>query len=286
MKSIDIILYRKYIIIITLVSVGLALSVLILIPFNKSVEFTGGFIFEVHSDVQDEKLEPIFGDKFGILRSGGKSTIRTSYIEGTTLEELQAKLSSVYTVSGSSMVAPSMTKSLIKKSFFAVFFSVLTIFIYLFLRFNVYYSFGSILTISHDVLLSVAFIKLMQIELGITTIAAILTIIGYSVNDTVIIYDKIRSHLTLKSKLAETINQSINDTLPRTIGTSLTTVLSIIPIAILTNGQIKDFSLIVIFGIFIGTISSIAVSALSLLPFEGRIYKILEIKKNLGKQTT
>lgn len=284
MKLLDVISYKKYIISITLASVVIALLILIFIPFNKSIEFTGGFIFDVTSDIEDSKLEPILGNKFIVYKSDTKSIIKTPYLEGITFEEVQAKLASLYTITGSSMVSPSITGSLIKKSLFAVFFSVLTVFIYLLIRFNIYYSFGSVLTITHDVLLSIAFIKLMQIELCITTIAAILTIIGYSVNDTVIIYDKIRSNLTLKSKLSDTVNHSINDTLPRTIGTSLTTVLSIIPVVILTDGQIKDFSIIVVFGIFIGTVSSIAVSALSLLLFEGRIHKLLEIKKNIGKE--
>jgi preprotein translocase SecF subunit len=282
MKKLDIVFYRKYIISLTAVSVFAAFLFLILISFNKSIEFSGGFVFEVSGDIDKNTIYDIFGEKVSIYDADHGYVVKMPYLENHTFDSVKAEMSNLYNVESASMVSPSMTDSLIKKSFLAVFFSVATVFIYLFLRFNLYYSFGSILTITHDIILTVAFIKIMHIELSITTIAAILTIIGYSVNDTVIIYDKIRSHFTIKSSLPAVINASINETLPRTIGTSLTTILSIVPIAVLTKGQIYDFAIIVIFGILIGTISSIAVSALSLLPFEEKIRAILELKKKIG----
>ena len=163
----------------------------------------------------------------------------------------------------------------------AIVFSIIAIFVYIFLRFNIYYSLGTISTILHDVILVVAFIKVCHIEFNITIIAAILTIIGYSVNDTVIIYDKIRTLLTLKSNIHTTINHAITSTLARTIGTSLSTALAIIPVLFLTSGSIKDFCLIVIFGIAVGTVSSIAVSALVLLPFQKKLFEIIKLKNEL-----
>ena len=286
MKKVDIIHYRKYIVSLTVISLLFAFLVLLIVPFNKSIEFSGGFVFEVYGEVDKQKISEIIGKSFETYKTNNGFIVKIPYIENETFDSVQQKIASLYQIGSASMIAPSMTSSLVNKSLLATTFAVATVFVYLFLRFNLYYSFGSILTILHDIILSIAFIKIMHIELSITTIAALLTIIGYSVNDTVIIYDKIRSHFTFKSNLKDIINASINETLPRTIGTSLTTIISIIPIAIFTQGQIHDFTIIVVFGILIGTISSIAVSALSLLPFEKQIRNILELKHKINKSIT
>lgn len=282
MKKIDIVSHKKPIFFLTCLFLFISFAILIFIPFNKSIEFIGGFVFEVSGEIKMESISQI-SEKSQIYSSSARHIIKIPYLQRETLESIQGKIAQNHKIKSASMVAPSMTSSLIQKSIIAVTLSVLTIFLYLFLRFNIYYSIGSILTITHDIILSVAFIKVMNIEISITTIAALLTIIGYSVNDTVIIYDKIRSYFHIKSSLSGVINTSINETLPRTINTSLTTVLSIFPVALLTSGQIHDFAIVVIFGIFIGTISSIAVSALSLLPFEKQIHSILQIKHKLTK---
>jgi preprotein translocase subunit SecF len=280
MKTFDIISKRIQILCTTLASFTIALLLIIAIPLNKSIEFTGGAVFEVF--VSSEKLSDFQNyissvDVTCASVGGGKYIIKTS--KTSNFEELSSRIASVSQINSSSVVAPSMTSSLIKKSVYAIIFSVLTVFIYILIRFNTYYSFGAIITIVHDLILSMAFIKIMHIEFGISTIAALLTIVGYSVNDTVIVYDKIRASLSSKCNFKERLNQAINSTLPRTVGTSLTTILAILPIIFFTSGDIKYFCEIVVFGIFIGTISSIAVSALFLLPFEVKILEILKIRE-------
>lgn len=280
MKTFDIISKRIRIICITLASFALSLLLIFVVPLNKSIEFTGGAVFEVV--VSNENLSQFQDyistiDASSVSMGNGKYAIKTA--KSSNFEELSSHLSNISQINSSALVAPSMTSSLIKQSIYAIIFAISTVFIYILVRFNTYYSFGAIVTIIHDLVLSMAFIKIMHIEFGISTIAALLTIVGYSVNDTVIVYDKIRASLSSKCNFKERLNQAINSTLPRTIGTSLTTVLAILPIIFFTSGDIKYFCEIVVFGIFIGTISSIAVSALFLLPFEAKILEILKIRE-------
>ncbi len=280
MKSFDIIAKRLPIFSFTLISVIISFILIAIVPFNKSIEFTGGVLFSVtsHSNSQDfhsfiKKTPDIFLTKIG----DDKYLIKALKMD--KIEDFSQRLSVVAQIDSSSVIAPSMTSTLLRKSLYAVIFSILAVFLYIFIRFNMYYGFGAVITIMHDVILSMAFIKIMHIEFGISTIAAILTVIGYSVNDTVIVYDKIRASLSSKCNFKERINQAINATLPRTIGTSLTTILAIIPIIFFTTGDIQKFCAIVVFGIVIGTISSIAVSSLFLLPFEAKILEILKIRE-------
>ena len=280
MKAFDIISKRIQILCITLVSIFISLLLIFFVPLNKSIEFTGGAFFEVsvsNENIVDFQKNISKFDTTSIDIGNGKILIKTA--NSRNFDELSYHISSIAQIDSSSVVAPSMTSSLIKKSVYAIIFSILTVFIYILIRFNTYYSLGAIITIVHDLILSFAFIKIMHIEFGISTIAALLTIVGYSVNDTVIVYDKIRASLSSKCNFKERLNQAINSTLPRTIGTSLTTVLAILPVIFFTNGDIKHFCEIVVFGIFIGTISSIAVSALFLIPFESKILEILKIRE-------
>jgi preprotein translocase subunit SecF len=270
------------VIFLTLLTLFFALFTILFVPLNKSIEFTGGAIFDVvfFDDTDIKSFTKSSG--YEVVRIDGQHyKIKISSLYQFDITTVSNNILQVAKIESSSVVAPSMTPSLIKKSLFAVISSVVVVFIYIFLRFNIYYSFGAIMTIAHDVILSFAFVKIMHIEFSITTIASLLTLIGYSVNDTVIIYDKIRSNLTIKSDFTNVISKSIKDTLPRTIGTSLTTILAILPVIFFTTGSIQDFCKIVVFGIIIGTFSSISVSALFLIPFRDKIINILKFRKTL-----
>lgn len=275
MKDIDFISLAKFSIIATVVTLIVAFFIIIFIPINKSLEFTGGLVYEIDAN-KNIDLHKEFPN--ATIHKNEENRFVLKFLPS---DESYKNIQNVGTVQSSSFIAPSFTNKLTKKSVFAVIFSVLAIFIYIFLRFNFYYGLGAIITIVHDVILSFAFVKIIGIEFGISTIAAILTIIGYSINDTVIIYDKIRSNLTTKSDFFKTINTSVNETLPRTIGTSLTTILAIIPVVFFASGEIYSFCLIVAFGILVGTFSSIGVSALFLIPFRAKILQILDFKNKL-----
>ncbi|MDA0617441.1 MAG: protein translocase subunit SecF [Proteobacteria bacterium] len=279
-KDIDIVKYAKAISFVTLLSVLVALVIIAIVPFNQSIEFRGGSTIQIEMHANSSIEELSF-----VLPKHTKSSLTNSrfnlHFSNSINEDIKTKIEQYATIYSIFVVAPSITQNLIYKSLMAIVFSIIAIFVYIFLRFNIYYSLGTISTILHDVILVVAFIKVCHIEFNITIIAAILTIIGYSVNDTVIIYDKIRTLLTLKSNIHTTINHAITSTLARTIGTSLSTALAIIPVLFLTSGSIKDFCLIVIFGIAVGTVSSIAVSALVLLPFQKKLFEIIKLKNEL-----
>jgi preprotein translocase subunit SecF len=257
----------------------LSVFCIFLVPAKLSIEFVGGSLFDIQ--IQDDIIQNL--DKFGYTYTIEKAG--TSYLvkfpHHIKYDGLIEEISSFAKINSFASFSPFVTKSLIQKSLMAIMLSIAMIFIYIFLRFNVYYGLGAMLTLTHDVLIVIAFIKLMHIECDMSVIAAILTIVGYSINDTVIIYDKIREDLNIKNDFYQTILNSIKETLPRTIGTSLTTMLVIIPAIIFTSGSIQNFCLIVCVGILVGTFSSISVSSLILLPFRNRIYNLVQLKKTI-----
>lgn len=154
-----------------------------------------------------------------------------------------------------SSVANNMFQYVVK----SIIFGLLAIFIYVSIRFNTKFAISGILCLTHDVILTLFFISIFNIKFGITTCIAILTIIGYSINDTIVVFDKIREIFT-KLELFNAIEKSINTVLRRSIMTSLSTIVSTFGIIIFCRGEIQDFAIIVFFGVTIGTISSIFIS--------------------------
>jgi preprotein translocase subunit SecF len=160
-------------------------------------------------------------------------------------------------------VGPQVGEELIKDGILAMLFSFAGIMCYIALRFEWQYGVGIIFALIHDTLFTLGFMSVMGLEFDLTSIAAILTVIGYSVNDSVVIYDRIRENILKYKKLSaqELINLSINETLGRTILTVLTTLISVAALIIFGGDKLHSFSLTVFFGIVIGTYSSIYISA-------------------------
>ena len=148
---------------------------------------------------------------------------------------------------------------------------------YIWIRFEWQFSIGSIIALFHDVIITVGIFSILSLEVNLSIIAAVLTIVGYSMNDTVVIYDRIRENLGkyTKLKISETADLSINETLSRTIITSATTLLALISIYILGGEILRGFSFAMILGVIIGTYSSIFVAA-PVLKFFKVTYKTLE----------
>ncbi|WDM85354.1 protein translocase subunit SecF [Ehrlichia sp. JZT12] len=163
-------------------------------------------------------------------------------------------------------VGPQVGYKQIFEGLCAIIFSLFGMFVYLWIRFQWRFALGGVLALIHDVILTLGLISLFDIEFNLSSTAAILTVIGYSVNDSVVIYDRIRELLKkkLKEKLTKIINISINSTLSRTILTSGTTMLASIPLILLCQGTVRDLSIIVFFGIAVGTYSSIFIATSSL----------------------
>ncbi len=176
------------------------------------------------------------------------------------------------------MVGPQVGKQLINSGITATLLSFLAIMAYIWLRFEWYFGLGVLTALMHDVVLSLGFMSFMQLDFNLSTIAAILTIIGYSVNDSVVIYDRIRENLRKFSKksISEIINISVNETLSRTTLTVLTTLLASLALVIFGGEAIYSFSILVFFGIIIGTYSSIFISAPILTLFGGNNFKTIK----------
>ena len=160
-------------------------------------------------------------------------------------------------------VGPQVGNQMIKSGIMAMFLSFLSIMIYIWIRFEWQFGIGVLAALIHDAVLSLGFLSATKLDFNLSTIAAILTIIGYSVNDTVVIYDRIRENLRKYNKktIGTIINMSVNETLSRTTITVFTTLLANLALILYGGEAIKSFSVLVFFGILIGTYSSIFISA-------------------------
>ena len=250
-------------------------------PFNYGIDFTGGVLLEIKTS-QPADIEN--------LRSKLKSFSPTIQSQGTTGDivsiylpqgnktesEITADLTSVKGILGETVeyrntqiVGPKVGADLIKKGTLAVILSILVISIYIWIRFELPFAVGTGISLFHDILLALAMICITGIEFDLTTLAALLTLAGYSINDTVVIYDRIRENIKkYKSKsLSDTIDLSINETFSRTILTGFTTIFAVLAIYLFGGEVLRGFSAVMLFGIIIGTYSSMFISTSTLLLF-------------------
>jgi preprotein translocase SecF subunit len=160
-------------------------------------------------------------------------------------------------------VGPKVGSELIKSAIYSVLLCFVAMFFYLWFRFEWQFSFGGIVALFHDTIITVGVFSLLGLQFDLTIIAALLTIIGYSINDTVIIYDRIRENLKKDStsELSILVNESLNNTLSRTLKTSGTTLLSIVAVLIFGGEVLRGFAFAITFGIIIGTYSSIYIAS-------------------------
>jgi preprotein translocase subunit SecF len=174
-------------------------------------------------------------------------------------------------------VGPKVSKELLQSGIIAISLSLAAMLFYIWIRFEWQFSIGSIIAILHDVVITLGIFSVLSLEINLSIIAAVLTIVGYSMNDTVVIYDRIRENLNKFNRLniSEIANLSINDTLSRTIITSITTLLALLSIFILGGEILRGFSFAMILGVLIGTYSSIFVAS-PMLKFFKVTYKTLE----------
>ena len=174
-------------------------------------------------------------------------------------------------------VGPKVSSELLQSSIIAISLSLAAMLFYIWIRFEWQFSIGSIVALFHDIVITLGIFSALSLEINLSIIAAVLTIVGYSMNDTVVIYDRIRENLNKYNKLniSEIADLSINDTLARTIITSVTTLLALLSIFILGGEILRGFSFAMILGVIIGTYSSIFVAS-PMLKFFKVTYKTLE----------
>ncbi|WNY63093.1 protein translocase subunit SecF [Borreliella carolinensis] len=188
-------------------------------------------------------------------------------VQKTILNELKKKFDANIEILDSYFIDSSFSSTLRIRSIFLVLGTFILILIYITLRFKLSYAIASILSIFHDIFFIVAFLGAFRIEINSYIIVAILTIIGYSLNDTIIIFDRIRDNVKrlTDNTFLNVLNISISQTLSRTILTSVTTFVAVFSIYVFTEGSIKDFSLVFMVGVIVGTYSSVFIASPILL---------------------
>jgi preprotein translocase subunit SecF len=161
------------------------------------------------------------------------------------------------------MVGPKVGKDLRRQGMLAILYALIGILIYVTVRFELRFAVGAIVALAHDVMITIGVFALLDKEFSLPIVAALLAIVGYSLNDTIVVYDRIRENMkgSAKSGFIKTINDSINQTLSRTILTSLTTMLVLISLFFLGGGVIHDFAFAMIVGVTVGTYSSIFIAS-------------------------
>ncbi|MBT5574888.1 MAG: protein translocase subunit SecF [Alphaproteobacteria bacterium] len=245
---------------------------------NLGIDFKGGILIEAKSkqgNADVENLRSVLGgESYGevaIQLFGAKDEvlIRIQKQDGDekaqakVVQQINALISDNYKVRRTEFVGPTIGAELTQKGIIAVISALAAIMIYIWFRFEWQYSIAAIIALSHDVLTTIGFFALTSFEFNLTTIAAILTISGYSINDTVVVFDRIRENFRrYKSwEQIDIINKSLNETLSRTVMTSVTTALALIAIIIFGGPVLRDFSTAMLWGVLIGTYSSIFIAA-------------------------
>jgi preprotein translocase subunit SecF len=183
---------------------------------------------------------------------------------------LQSHYSSDFAVRNVQVVGPTVGKQLEKQAGLATLYSMLGMLVYLWFRFQLIYGVAAVIACFHDTLITVGAFALTNQEISLTVIAAILTLVGYSMNDTIVVFDRIRENLRLSRReaLPDLVNRSINQTLSRTVLTSGLTFLTVLSLYIFGGPVLKGFSFALVVGILIGTYSSIAVAAPMLVAYQ------------------
>ena len=250
---------------------------------NLGIDFKGGTVIEMQFDkkysatnIREALIQQELGDvkvkEFGnnqtFLAIFEKKSGKSDFIPNVKAQ-LEKSLTETINFRRVEMVGPKISKELTKSGIYAVLIALILMLFYIWLRFEWQFSLGSILALSHDVVLTLGAFSIIGFEFNLSIIAAILTIVGYSMNDTVVIYDRIRENLKKddKSDLLDLINISVNETLPRTLKTSITTLLALIAIYFFGGEILRGFSFALIWGVIVGTYSSIFIAAPLILIF-------------------
>ena len=245
---------------------------------NFGIDFNGGTLIEVqkisgNADVSEMRSRLGQLDLGNIqLQEFGKKTDLLIRVEQLSKEEgaqqaIISKISEVvetdHKIRRIEVVGPKVSAELIKKGIIAVISAVVSVLIYIWFRFEWQFGIGAIFALVHDIIITIGVFSLLQLEFNLSIIAALLTIVGYSLNDTVVIYDRIREELRKYKKMPimDLINQALNLTLSRTLMTSITTLLALISLYLFGGEVIKGFTFAMIWGVLIGTYSSIFIAS-------------------------
>ena len=268
--------YKKFNI-LSLILIIFSILALLFKGLNMGVDFKGGTLIELRvenqikiSEIRQSFLKMNLGDitvkKFGkkndyLAKIEITNSNDDNYIKSIN-EKLSADLGSVVNFRRVENVGPKVSNELLKDGLLAIMLSLTAMLFYIWIRFEWQFSLGAIAAIVHDVVITLGIFSILSYEVNLSIVAAVLTIVGYSMNDTVVIFDRIRENLRKYSKISilEISDLSTNQTLSRTVITSLTTLLALFSIFIFGGAILKGFSFAMIVGVVVGTYSSIFVA--------------------------
>ncbi len=262
---------------------------------NYSIEFTGGTLIQVetHTGVEtgkirsaldaagihDAEIQTFGADSVFVIRARLSGESRS--IEGGGTQQTAQAVSRAldagigagqYRIDRTEAVGPKVGRELQGKAFLAIFFSFLVTLVYLAIRFEWRFGLAAVLATFHDILTTIAFIRYLNLEVSLIVVGAVLTMVGYSLNDTIIIFDRVRENLRKfrRQNLYEILNLSINETLPRSVLTHGTTMATTLALVLLAGEVLRPFALVMTFAIFTGTFSSVYIAAPVLMAIEKR----------------
>jgi preprotein translocase SecF subunit len=262
----------------SLAAMALSLILIFTKGFNYGVDFTGGAMIEVRStqgpadiaalrskisalELGDVQIQSFGTPEDALIRikeqPGGEEA------QQEALKKVQGVLGEAYEQRRVEIVGPAVSSELRRTGTIAVLVSIIAIMAYVWFRFEWQFAVGTLVALAHDVLVTAGIFSLFQLEFDLSIVAALLTILGYSVNDTVVVSDRIRENLRKYKRmdLTELLNLSINETLSRTILTGVTTIVVLIALFLLGGAVIHNFTFAMLFGVLIGTYSSIFIGA-------------------------
>jgi len=296
--NIDFIGKRKIAFVVSAVLILTSIVTLVVMKLNFGLDFTGGTLIEVsfpsaaqtaevRSNLEDAGLDD------AVVQTFGAATDIVVRIPPRDVEESNAELSTIVLASLQKgvegevvmrrveFVGPQVGDELTEQGILAVVYALIGIFLYVMIRFQWRFSVGAVTALVHDVLITMGIISLLQVEFDLTVVAALLAVIGYSLNDTIVLFDRIRENFPRLRKASplDVVNTSVNETLSRTIMTSLTTLLVLMALFIFGGDIIHSFAFTLIVGVLVGTYSSIYVASTTLLELGVSKFDLLAVEK-------
>ncbi|MFY9289066.1 MAG: protein translocase subunit SecF [Alphaproteobacteria bacterium] len=279
--NIDFVAKRYFAFAVTLLLVMITLGALMTKGLNLGIDFKGGILIEakapqavdvsaLRDQLHDLNLGQVELQQFG---SPTDILIRIQRQEGdenaqmAAVQSVRDKLGSTYEYRRVEVVGPTVGKELLHSGILATIFAMLAIAVYVGVRFEWQFGLAALISTFHDVLTTVGLFAVLQLDFNLTSVAALLTLAGYSINDTVVVFDRIRETLRRQKapSLRAVINDAVNQTLSRTIMTGGTTLLALFPLVIMGGQTLINFSAALTWGILVGTYSSIYVASALLL---------------------
>ncbi len=290
---------RKIAFVLSAVLIVLSIVALVTRDLNFGLDFTGGTLIEVsypaapeisdvRSNLSDAGMDDAVVQTFGaateiVVRIPPRDDAAESDAEISTivLSALQQGVEGEVAMRRVEFVGPQVGDELTEQGILAVVYALIGIFLYVMIRFQWRFSVGAVAALVHDILITMGILAAVQVEFDLTVVAALLAVIGYSLNDTIVLFDRIRENFPKlrKANSLEVVNRSVNETLSRTLMTSVTTLLVLVALFIFGGEIINAFAFTLIVGVLVGTYSSIYVASTTLLELGVSKFDLLAVEK-------